>query len=196
MYAFGVGNVRRRLIMIALLVAVGTGLVGTTMLHAGRSVEPRSPQQAAVTKTLPDRSGEQPDRPLAVTNGDVVLPTARPGEPESSRIGEEGADSEGGTEGRRPAPGFNCAYAASWSELAICSSFSLAALDVRLNEVFSLVREHLEPDAFQRVRAEQVEWLSERETCSVLRSEDAQVCLARVIQTRVDDLGRYLESPR
>lgn len=90
-----------------------------------------------------------------------------------------------------PTPGFDCAYAATWSEKAICSSHALAALDVRLNEVFQAVREQLPEAAFEAVYQEQMAWLPAREACEAQGPNLQEACLAAVIRDRIAVLEGY-----
>lgn len=90
-----------------------------------------------------------------------------------------------------PAPGFDCEYASTWSERAICASHRLADLDVLLNEVFDEVRERLARPAFEQLHQEQVAWLGTREACESQAEHLQEACLAEVIRERIAVLIRY-----
>lgn len=101
------------------------------------------------------------------------------------------AAAAGSPETGPPTPGFDCDYAATWSELAICESHRLAHLDVRLNEVFAEVRARLPQEAFERLHQEQVAWLGVRESCEYEAPQSQEPCLAEVIRERIAVLQAY-----
>lgn len=87
---------------------------------------------------------------------------------------------------RRPDPSFDCARASIAAEHAICASVRLADLDRQLGDVYGGVRARLSRAAFDRVRAEQRGWISQRDGCGA----DA-ACLERRYAERIARLRGY-----
>lgn len=88
-------------------------------------------------------------------------------------------------------PSFDCAKAASEIEKAICSDEELAALDLRLAEVYRGLKD--EPEIGPSTRSEQVTWLkSKRAACKTVD------CLKAVYTERTEELETvylYLSKP-
>ena len=93
------------------------------------------------------------------------------------------------TAGAAGAASFNCARAATPDERAICDDRFLNDQDVRMAQLYDIVR-HLVPMGTRGViMDEQSRWLRARRSCGANRA-----CLNRSYATRIAQLNRVLET--
>ena len=91
--------------------------------------------------------------------------------------------------GAASAASFNCARAATADERAICDDRALNDQDVRMAQLYDIVR-HLVPMGTRgAIMDEQGRWLRARRTCGANRA-----CLSRSYATRIAQLNRVLET--
>jgi len=84
------------------------------------------------------------------------------------------------------AQSFDCRTARHADEYAICDNEELAALDVRMSNLYFAILNRLGGLARAQLHADQVEWLSERRECgSNVR------CLRTKYLQRIEHLERY-----
>lgn len=81
------------------------------------------------------------------------------------------------------AQSFNCRYARSADEVAICQSDRLSALDQRMARLYSRVRNSLYGAERRELEARQREWLQQRHECG----SDIE-CIADIYQQRIGEL--------
>lgn len=77
-------------------------------------------------------------------------------------------------------PSFDCAKAGTESEHAICDSSTLSALDRALADAYRAARAGAAAAVHDRIRAEQIAWLRDRDACGA-----DPACLAARMQERV-----------
>jgi uncharacterized protein len=77
-------------------------------------------------------------------------------------------------------PSFDCARAGTASEHAICASPTLSTLDRALADAYRAARAGAGADMRDRIRAEQIAWLRDRDACGA-----DPACLAARMQERV-----------
>ena len=91
--------------------------------------------------------------------------------------------------GAASAASFNCARAATPDERAICDDRALNDQDVRMAQLYDIVR-HLVPMGTRgAIMDEQTRWLRGRRACGPNRT-----CLAKAYATRIYQLNRVLET--
>ena len=84
------------------------------------------------------------------------------------------------------AQSFDCRTARHADEYAICDNEELAALDVRMSNLYFAILNRLDGLARAQVHSEQVEWLGERRECgSNVR------CLRNKYVQRIEQLERH-----
>lgn len=84
------------------------------------------------------------------------------------------------------AQSFNCRYAKTPDEVAICQSSYLSGLDQRMSTLYFRVRNRLNNGARFRLEAQQSRVLQERRGCGADRE-----CIADVYRRRIEDLEQY-----
>ena len=86
------------------------------------------------------------------------------------------------------AASFNCGRAATSTERAICANLSLNDRDVRMAQLYDIVR-HLVPMGTRgAIMDRQTMWLRERNRCAADRA-----CIAQAYDRRIGELNRVLE---
>ena len=91
--------------------------------------------------------------------------------------------------GAASAASFDCNKARTADEKAICADRSLNDQDVRMAQLYDIVR-HLVPMGTRgAIMDEQTVWLRQRRTCGASRA-----CIARSYATRIAQLNRVLET--
>lgn len=92
----------------------------------------------------------------------------------------------------RSSQAVDCGKRATGTEQAICTVAGLRAADERMNVVYEVLRKSLPPAQFAALRADQRQWLVDRDAeCAKSQREPSGVeaCLARVYRRRNEDLG-------
>ncbi|WP_407644703.1 lysozyme inhibitor LprI family protein [Defluviicoccus vanus] len=84
-------------------------------------------------------------------------------------------------------PSFECALARTWSELAICQDEELAVLDQKLSALYKLSRSNANNDKRNRIKADQVQWLRDRELCK--NKSAPKNCLVDLYNSRISQLS-------
>lgn len=91
--------------------------------------------------------------------------------------------------GAASAASFNCARAATPDERAICDDRWLNDQDVRMSQLYDIVRRLVPMGTRGAIMDEQTRWLRARRTCGANRA-----CLNRSYTTRIAQLNRVLET--
>ena len=84
------------------------------------------------------------------------------------------------------AQSFNCRYARSADEVAICNDDGLSALDERMARVFSRLRTSLDLDEREDLDGPQARWLRSRRECG---SDEG--CIEASYRRRIRQLQQY-----
>jgi hypothetical protein len=87
---------------------------------------------------------------------------------------------------KKYAPGFNCSYAKTKTEKAICDSAGLAYADNVLSKLYA----QLQKVKIKNIAVEQAQWLKERERCA--RAPNLNRCILDTYSSRIITLERYL----
>ena len=93
------------------------------------------------------------------------------------------------TAGAAGAASFNCARAATPDERAICDDRFLNDQDVRMSQLYDIVRRLVPMGTRGAIMDEQTVWLRQRRTCGAGRA-----CIGRAYATRIAQLNRVLET--
>jgi uncharacterized protein YecT (DUF1311 family) len=80
----------------------------------------------------------------------------------------------------------NCTRAANPAEIAICTDADLMALDKKLTEAYSRVRDRLSASQFAEVRRSQIQWIGDRNH----KCRGSVPCLKQEIDMRTSELNR------
>lgn len=91
--------------------------------------------------------------------------------------------------GAASAASFNCARAAAPDEHAICDDRFLNDQDVRMSQLYDIVRRLVPMGTRGAIMDEQTRWLRARGTCGANRA-----CLNRSYATRIGQLNRVLDT--
>ena len=89
-------------------------------------------------------------------------------------------------------PSFDCTKASNPVERAICASDSLSRQDVKLSRLYRNVRDGLPAEEAARVKAEQLEWLKNRNRKCSPQGQADDACLAESYRERNKDLAAML----
>lgn len=84
------------------------------------------------------------------------------------------------------AQSFNCNYARTADEVAICQDGRLSALDERMSSIYFGVRNRLYGGARAQLEAEQADWLASRRDCG----RDFG-CIDAAYRRRIRELAQY-----
>ena len=91
--------------------------------------------------------------------------------------------------GAASAASFDCNKARTPDEKAICADRALNDQDVRLAQLYDIVRHLVPMGARGAIMDEQTAWLKQRHTCGASRA-----CIGRAYATRIAQLNRVLET--
>jgi uncharacterized protein len=84
------------------------------------------------------------------------------------------------------AQSFNCRYAKTPDEVAICGDPRLSQLDERMSRRFFTLRNELSPPEQIRLDQTQGDWLARRSSCG-----DDPACIEEAYLTRIDRLANW-----
>jgi uncharacterized protein len=84
------------------------------------------------------------------------------------------------------AQSFNCRYAKTPDEVAICDNSSLAEMDVKVSNLYFGYRNFYHGPARRRLEADQAAWLKTRLDCG-----RNFICIAKAYKARVDHLYQH-----
>lgn len=83
-------------------------------------------------------------------------------------------------------PSFDCSKASHEIELLICNDDELAALDVSLNNLYTLVYSNTPAAAQKRLKSEQIGWFKGRNDC--WKADDKRQCTKDEYEARIKEL--------
>ena len=90
-------------------------------------------------------------------------------------------------------PSFPCSKAATQVEHLICQNVTLATSDLKLNDDFNEISNHLSGSSRELLIREQAEWRRERDACE--NYNDKIGCVERAYQSRIAALRNYAQQP-
>lgn len=83
-------------------------------------------------------------------------------------------------------PSFNCSKATHEVEKLICNDDELAALDVKLNDLYKIVYNNTPTAAQKRLKSKQIGWSKGRNDC--WKVDDQRACVRGEYETRINEL--------